>query len=107
MSTLRTLLVISLLVAAIAILASVIVPVLRRRLTELFRRPVPAAPVSGPSFEGDDLPTLTVNEEMNPRHRFTGGPPKRSVQLKATEPSVRRAVLPTGKGARARYRDNS
>ena len=100
MSTLRTLLVISLLVAAIAILASVIVPVLRRRLTELFRRPVPAAPVSGPSFEGDDLPTLTVNEEMNPRHRFTGGPPKRSVQLKATEPSVRRAVLPTGKGAR-------
>ena len=47
MSTLRTLLVISLLVAAIAILASVIVPVLRRRLTELFRRPVPAAPVPG------------------------------------------------------------
>ncbi len=101
MSTLRTLLVTSLLVAAIAILAWVIVPVLRRRLTQLFRRPVPAAPVSGPSFEGDDLPTLTVNEEMSPRHRFTGGPPKRSVQLKATEPSVRRAVLPTGKAARA------
>jgi hypothetical protein len=100
MSTLRTLLVTSLLVAAVAILAWVIVPILRRRLTQLFRRPVPAAPVSGPSFEGDDLPTLSVNEEMNPRHRFTGGPPKRSIQLKATEPSVRRAVLPTGKGAR-------
>ena len=100
MSTVRTLLVTSLLVAAIAILAWVIVPVLRRRLTQLFRRPVPAAPVSGPSFEGDDLPTLTVNEEMSPRHRFTGGPPKRSVQLKATEPSVRRAVFPTGKGTR-------
>jgi predicted Zn-dependent protease len=96
MSALRTLLVTSLLVAGLAILAWVIVPELRRRVTPFFRRVAPAAPASGPSFEGDDMPSLTVNEEMNPQ-RFSGGPPKRSVQLKAAEPSVRRPVLPTGK----------
>jgi hypothetical protein len=47
-----------------------------------------------------DEPSLTVNEEPAPRSRFTGGPPKRSLQLKASEPSIRRTVLPTGKGGR-------
>ncbi len=111
-STWRTLLVTTLLVAGIALLAWVIVPELRRRLPTSFRPVAPAAPAMGPSFQDDvasvnmseeithDAPDLSVNEEMTPRPRFTGGPPKRSLQLKASEPSIRRTVLPTGKIAR-------
>jgi predicted Zn-dependent protease len=102
LNSFRTLLVTSLLVAGIAILAWVIVPELRRRLAPSFRPVAPAAPATGPSFQDTDVPGLSVNAEATPpRHRFTGGPPKRSVQLKATEPSVRRAVFPTGKAGRA------
>jgi tetratricopeptide (TPR) repeat protein len=100
----RTLFATFLLVAGIAILAWQLVPELRRRLAPSFRPVAPAAPVTGPSFQDNDLtavPDLSVNAEATPRHRFTGGPPKRSVQLKATEPSVRRAVLPTSKVGRA------
>ena len=108
-SSLRTLLVTGLLVAGVALLAWVIVPELRRRLPTSFRHVAPAAPAIGPSFLADvasvsmseeivhEEPSLTVNEETTPRARFTGGPPKRSLQLKASEPSIRRAVLPTAK----------
>jgi hypothetical protein len=111
-SGLRTLLVTVLLVAGVALLAWVIVPELRRRLPTAVRHVAPAAPAIGPAFQDDvagvtiseemvsDEPSLTVNEETTPRSRFTGGPPKRSLQLKASEPSIRRAVLPTGKPGR-------
>jgi predicted Zn-dependent protease len=112
-SALRTLLVTVLLVAGVALLAWVIVPELRRRLPATFRPVAPAAPAIGPSFPNDvggvgmgeemipDKPSLTMNEEVAPRARFTGGPPKRSLHLKASEPSIRRTVLPTGKIGRA------
>jgi predicted Zn-dependent protease len=99
----RTLLATILLVAGVGILAWKLVPELRRVIAPSFRPVAPAAPVSGPSFQDaavPDVPDLSVNAEATPRHRFTGGPPKRSVQLKATEPSVRRAVLPTGRPGR-------
>lgn len=95
----RTLLVTTLLVAGVGIIVWVSVSELRRRLAPSLRRVAPAAatPVTSPAFQ-EDLSSLSVNEEMNPpRPRFTAGPPKRSVQLKATEPAVRRAVFPTAK----------
>lgn len=105
MNDLRALLVAVLLLAGIGLLAWVIVPELRRRLVPAFYRRV--TPAAGPDLGQIENMTLnediTVNEEMTeemaPRHRFTGGPPQRSVQLKATEPSVRRTVIPVIKPA--------
>ncbi len=97
----RTLLVTTLLVAGVAIILFVSVTEIRRRWSPSFRRVTSAAatPVTSPSFQ-EDISSLSVNEEINPPRRFTAGPPRRSVQLKATEPAVRRAVFPTGKATR-------
>ncbi len=94
----HTLLVVGLLVVGIGLLAWVIVPEIRRRSVAgaaFFRR---ATPATGPSFDlADDHDELADHAEAPSRTRFSGGPPQRSVQLKATEPSVRRAAIPTGR----------
>jgi predicted Zn-dependent protease len=92
----HTVLVVGLLLAGIILLAWVVIPELRRRTVTSFYRPV--APMTEPRF--DEMDSLAVNEEMASRNRLTGGPPQRSVQLKASEPSVRRAVIPVGKPGR-------
>jgi tetratricopeptide (TPR) repeat protein len=92
----HTLLVIGLLVAGTALLAWVIVPELRRRVISAFDHRV--GPVTEPRFDEDE--DLALNEDMASRNRFIGGPPQRSVQLKASEPSVRRGAVPVGKPGR-------
>lgn len=97
----HTLLVIGLLIAGLALLAWVIVPELRRRFAGAVYAGV--SPVTEPSF--DDGNDLRDHEEVASTRRFSGGPPRRSVQLKATEPSVRRAVIPVGKPGRGSTAD--
>lgn len=97
----HTLLVIGLLIAGIALLAWVIVPELRRRFAgALYAR---VSPVTEPSF--DDGNDLRDHEEIASTRRFSGGPPRRSLELKATEPSIRRAVIPVGKPGRGSVAD--
>src|SRR5438552_2806464 len=102
----QTLLVGGLLLAGIFLLAWVIVPLarviapeVRRRLTNItiYRQ---AAPVTGPRL---DEVTLAPSQEhlATVRHHFVGGPRRVSLQLRASEPSLRRSVLPLGKPDRA------
>jgi len=83
----RALLVAGLLIAGIALLAWVIVPELRRRISSFYR---PVAAVTGPSFEEGEH--LSFDQEMLAANQITGGPPRRSLKLKATEPSIRRGI---------------
>ncbi|MEP6698281.1 MAG: tetratricopeptide repeat protein [Verrucomicrobiota bacterium] len=80
----------SLLVAGILLLAWVMISEMRRRLTRvsIYRSPAPA---EGPSLDGADNSVRVEN---------TGGPRHVSVQLRASEPSVRRTAVPFGKSAR-------
>lgn len=99
----HTLLVVGLFVLGIGLLAWVIVPEIRRRSADspaFFRS---ATPATGPSFDlrDDRKDDLSDHAEAPTRSRFAGGPPQRSLQLKATEPSVRRAAIPTGKPGRS------
>ncbi|MDQ6809343.1 MAG: tetratricopeptide repeat protein [Verrucomicrobiota bacterium] len=91
----RALLVGALLVAAMIIIASVVIPALRRRIPSgTATRSVPQtaqpryAAVGGPEIE----------EAVAVRPSLAGGPRQVSLQLKASEPSVRRAAVPFGKG---------
>ena len=108
-SGMRTVLFTVLLVAGVGLLIWVGVVELRRRMPTPLRQVAPAAPAIGPAFPSDvasvsmdeemvqEEPSLTANEEIASRPHFTGGPPKRSLHLKASEPSIRRTVLPSGK----------
>ena len=102
----QTLLVGGLLLAGIFLLAWVIVPLarviapeVRRRLTNItiYRQ---AAPVTGPRL---DEVTLAPSQEhlATVSNHFVGGPRRVSLQLRASEPSLRRSVLPLGKLDRA------
>ena len=62
-----------------------------------FRR---AAPATGPQLEGAELASAAPRE-MKVMPRLSGGPRQISLKLKASEPSLRRAVVPLGKPARA------
>jgi tetratricopeptide (TPR) repeat protein len=95
----QTLLVGGLLVAATFLLAWVIVPAVRRRLINItiYRQP---APVTGPSF--DEISLAPSQEHLAAvSNHFVGGPRRVSLQLRASEPSLRRSVLPLGKLDRA------
>ncbi len=96
----RTLLVYALLLGGVGLLGWVGVSWMRRRVAgvQIYRR---TATASGPSVEdvrpeveAETKPTLEVHS------RFRGGPRQVSLQLKASEPSLRRAAMPTGKVAR-------
>ena len=92
------------LIAAIFVLAGVgiiggfIVFEVRRRGISFasFRRP---APVSGPAIEGMQV-APAAPKAMKVMPRLTGGPRQISLKLKASEPSLRRAVVPLGKAPR-------
>jgi Flp pilus assembly protein TadD len=93
----RSLLVGALVLAGISLLAWVIVPTVpeaRRRLANIliFRRPVPAN-----GFHIEDGNGATPAHEQTMRNRLIGGPRQVSLQLKASEPSLRRSVRPVGK----------
>ena len=96
----QSLLVGALVVAGLGLLAWVIVPEIRRRGIHLpnFRR---AAPATGPQLGGMELaPSPSPQKEMKVMPRLTGGPRQISLKLKASEPSVRRAVVPLPKPGR-------
>jgi hypothetical protein len=89
----------ALVLAGLGLLAWVIVPEVRRRGIHLpnFRR---AAPVSGP-VEGMGLAAAPATKQaLKVMPRLTGGPRQISLKLKASEPSLRRAVVPVSKPGR-------
>ena len=68
----------------------------RRRVSvSVYRSPAPAM---GPRF--DAVEPETTAEKIAAPSRLAGGPPQVSLQLKASEPSVRRAAVPFGKMSR-------
>jgi len=79
------------------LLVSVVVMEIRRRIgtTQIGHRP---AMVTGPPLHDDE--TVEEAPALQIQKRFVGGPPQVSVQLKASEPSPRRAVvIPVAKRA--------
>jgi tetratricopeptide (TPR) repeat protein len=78
------------------LLVSVVVMEIRRRIgtTQLGHRP---ATVTGPPLHDDE--TVEETPAVQIQKRFAGGPRQISVQLKASEPSMRRAVIPVAKRA--------
>ena len=97
--TRQRLLVGGLLLSGIFLLAWVIVPEIRRRTTSVpvFRH---AAPVSGPRVDDEVEISSSRTQVTTASDRLIGGPPRVSLQLKASEPSLRRGVLALGKSAR-------
>jgi tetratricopeptide (TPR) repeat protein len=96
----QSLLVGGLVLAGLGLLAWVIVPEVRRRGLHLpnFRR---AAPATGPQLSGMELAaSASPQKEMKVMPRVTGGPRQVSLKLKASEPSLRRAVVPLSKPGR-------
>src|SRR5205814_2187519 len=89
----RTWVVGGLLVAGILLLVWVVISEMRRRVSgTLYRSPTPA---TGPRFDAPE--EATVVEKLAAPKRLAGGPPQVSLQLKASEPSVRRSAVPFGK----------
>ena len=96
----QSLLVGALVLAGLGLLGWVIVPEVRRRGLHLpnFRRPAPA---TGPQLTGMELAASTSpQKEMKVMPRVTGGPRQVSLKLRASEPSLRRAVVPLSKPGR-------
>ncbi len=89
-----------LVLAGVALLGWVIVPEIRRRGLRLptFRRP---SPVTGPRLdEADLIAAAPLQKQIKIAPRLNGGPRQISLKLKASEPSLRRAVVAVGKPAR-------
>jgi Flp pilus assembly protein TadD len=92
----RAIVVTVLLLAAFGLLAWVVVSEVRRRVNvSVYRSPAPAM---GPRF--DAIEQETPAQKIAAPSRLAGGPPQVSLQLKASEPSVRRAAVPFGKMSR-------
>ncbi len=89
----RSLFVLALLLAGIVLLVWLVVQQFRRNLSHV---PLynPAEPLTEPPFAGDE-PT-TGNERRITREHLSSSPPKVSLNLVASEPAVRAAVLPSG-----------
>lgn len=93
----NTLLVGTLLLAGILLLAWAVVPEVRRRFA---RTPASRGmtPVTSPAFHEEESGGET--EQLVSPSRLAGGPPQISLQLRASEPALRRAVMPLGKSGR-------
>ena len=92
----NTILVGTLLLAGIVLLGWVVISELRRRVNvRVYRSPAPAM---GPRFDAGEQETPA--QKIAAAARLAGGPPQVSLQLKASEPSVRRAAVPFGKISR-------
>ena len=93
----RTLLWMALLLGGIGALGWAILPSIRRRFVDaqVGHRAVPA---TGPELSDHEDSTIGGTLVRAPRH-LSGGPRQVSLQLKASEPSLRRAVIPLAKRA--------
>ncbi|MEP7077896.1 MAG: hypothetical protein ABI795_02615, partial [Chthoniobacterales bacterium] len=89
----RTLLVVSLLLAGVLLLGWTVLPEIRRRFSEgpVYSR---TSSVAGPVLA--EATGFTAKQQITST-RLAGGPPQVSLRLKASEPSLRRAVVPLGK----------
>ncbi len=96
----NTVLVGSLLLAGILLLAWVMIPELRRRFAKASAARA-LTPATSPSFvPANDEAVGEAEQFIVPKH-VAGGPPQISLQLRASEPALRRAAMPLGKGTRA------
>ena len=96
----QALLVGALALVGIGLLASVFIPEIRRRVSgvSVVRRPQPAM---GPRLEEVRTSAPEApSSELTAHNRLVGGPRQVSLHLKASEPSLRRAVVPVGKVTR-------
>lgn len=85
-----------LLLAGILLLTWVMIPVLRRfQKVSVQQGPSPIASAS----ELDAVDSMGVEQLITPT-RLAGGPPRVSLQLRASEPALRRAVMPSNKTGR-------
>jgi hypothetical protein len=84
-----------LVIAAAGLLAWAFVPGISRRLANvpLYRRPIPA---TGPAMDNGNGNGQVSAHKVAPA-RFFGGPRQVSLQLKASEPNLRRSVRPVTK----------
>src|SRR5437899_277358 len=82
--------------SGLGLLVSVVVMEIRRRIgtTQIGHRP---ATVTGPPLHDNE--TVEETPALQTQKRFVGGPRQISVQLKASEPSLRRAVIPVARRA--------
>ena len=94
----RTALVWALIIAAISLIGWVAVPEIRRRLADMpvYRRPIPA---TGPIMDNGNA---QISAQKVVPSRFFGGPRQVSLQLKASEPNLRRSVRPLTKSVPVR-----
>ncbi|MFL6593827.1 MAG: tetratricopeptide repeat protein, partial [Chthoniobacterales bacterium] len=93
----RSLLIAALLLAAILLIAWAVIPELRRRFSKTASEPR-LAPADGPSLEETEVAARA--SEFVTATRLAGGPPQVSLQLRASEPALRRATMPLGKNGR-------
>ncbi len=91
----NTLLVGVLLLAALLLIAWVVVPGMRRRLVKTSEARTTLAPLTAPAFADGDADN-SVEQFITPT-RPVSGPPQVSLQLRASEPALRRAVMPVGR----------
>jgi tetratricopeptide (TPR) repeat protein len=103
----QTLLVGALLLAGIVVLAwgarALLRPASARGLSAIPVRGR-SAPIMEPRFQNvQNVHPLAPDEQRALNMRLAGGPPQVAIQLKASEPSVRRATIPVGRLARTAF----
>lgn len=85
------------LVAAFLLLALVVIPELRRRFSKTAADRDASQPAA-PRYE--EVESVGAVEQLIVPTRLAGGPPQVSLQLRASEPALRRAVMPLSKSGR-------
>jgi tetratricopeptide (TPR) repeat protein len=97
----RTSLVWALVLVAAGLISWVAIPEVRRRLADMpaYHRPIPA---TGPSMDKVNAPISAAKIASPAPGKFLGGPRQVSLQLKASEPNLRRSVRPATKPVVAR-----
>ena len=93
----NTLLVGVLLLVAAVLIGWALIPELRRRFSRASANRG-GAPVSVSSYEEEE--SVGAVQQLVAPTRLAGGPPQVSLQLRASEPALRRAVMPSGKSGR-------
>jgi tetratricopeptide (TPR) repeat protein len=83
--------------AGVFIIAWVTLPMLMRRRSGSAPVRRAAAPATTPEFDEDEA--VGAVQQLVAPTRLAGGPPQVSLQLRASEPALRRAVMPLGKTA--------
>lgn len=84
--------------AGVLIIAFVAGSTMRRRSSRRAAAPAVLA-TTGPQF--DDEESVGAVQQLVAPARLAGGPPQVSLQLRASEPALRRAAMPLGKAVRA------